>query len=361
MNVKNIWWRRITANDLFNIEKPLPPGPKGQLHLDVPNVSSLHAFFGVSHDELSDHWKPIGIELHALRDPSVVRRVTFRPRPKNNRYDIQRQNINSDSSERHPAWTSAYGWPAIHGKIKSTSDASDFLSRMPITILILKDDKNQYYADFLLGTPDLATLTNELTDIYQGKSSGALIEISVASWSILENLLNPDSKDLIGTHTPVSIKRKPKSSVKPLRKVNRSKSQGFGLSPQLRRAVEKYAVKLATDYFEGKGWLNIQDVGDFASYDLTMVRDGVVHIVEVKGTTGLGESVILTKNEVAVHNEHYPNNALVVVSEITIDSSDPILLSGGKLRIVQPWSLIEEWLTALTYNYPVVKHEAEEF
>lgn len=360
MKVTNLWWRRITANDLFNIEKPLPPGPKGQLHLDVPNVSSLHAFFAVDHDEFSDHWRAIQVELHAWRDPSVVRRITFRPRPKNNRYDIQRQNINSDSSERHPAWTSAYGWPAIHGKIKSTSDASDFLSRMPITILILKDDKNQYYADFLLGIPDLAPLTNELREIYQGKSSGSLVGISGESWSILESLLGPDSKDSNGMFVSILTEKIPKSKVKSPRRINRSKSQGFGLSPQLRRAVEKYAVKLATEYFESKGWLNIQDVGDSASYDLTMVRNGVVHIVEVKGTTGLGENVILTKNEVAIHNEHFPNNALVVVSEITIDSSDPVLLSGGKLRVVQPWSLIEEWLTALTYNYPVVNHDVGE-
>lgn len=357
MKVTNLWWRRITANDLFNIEKPLPPGPKGQLHLDVPNVSSLHAFFGVDHDELSDHWEAIQVELHAWRDPRVVRRITFRPRPKNNRYDIQRQNINSDSSERHPAWTSAYGWPIIHGKIKSTSDASDFLSRTPITILILKDDKNEYFADFLIGVPDLASLTSELREIYQGKSSGSLVGISSESWSMLEDLLGPDSKDSNGAPISLSTEKVPKSQAKPPRRINQSKSQGFGLSPQLRRAVEKYSVKMATEYFENKGWLNIQDVGDFASYDLTMVRNGVVHIVEVKGTTGLGENVILTKNEVAIHNEHFPNNALVVVSEIIIESSDPVLLSGGKLRVVQPWSLIENWLTALTYSYPVAKHE----
>ena len=115
-------------------------------------------------------------------------------------------------------------------------------------------------------------------------------------------------------------------------------------------------MKAAIDYFNQAGWLNIQDVGDFASYDLTMVRDGLVHIVEVKGTTGFGDNIILTRNEVSVHKEYFPRNALVVVSQIKILASEPPKLEGGKVQVIQPWSLVEDWLEAMTFTYGVQNH-----
>lgn len=351
MRVNSIWWRRVTANDLYNIEKPLPPGPKGQLHLDVPNVQALHTFFHLRHQNDSETWRPIEIELRAYRDPSVARKVTFRPRPKNNRYDIQRQNINSDSSERHPAWTSAYGWPAIHGQIVSTEVATEFLQNTPLIILIMECGDGNYYADFIGGSHETAKLNAELREIFLGKSTGALMNISEESAAMVEELFGLEI-DISEAALQNNVKsnsnpRVPSKSPNPLRR----KSQGFGLTPQLRRAVEKYAVNAAIDFFARNGWLNIQDVGDFASYDLTMVRDGIVHIVEVKGTTGFGENILLTRNEVSIHREYFPRNALVVVSQIKILSSDPPILEGGQVNVIQPWSLVEERLQALTFSY----------
>ena len=357
MKVISVWWRRVTANDLYNIEKPLPPGPKGQLHLDVPNVAALHEFFGIKHSSDSDTWNSIGIELRVFSDPVVMRQITFRPRPKNNRYDIQRQNINSDSSERHPAWTSAYGWPAIHGQMVSTEVATEFLQLTPLIILIMQCDDGNYYADFIGGNRDSSRINGELQEIFFGKSAGVLIDISDESANSIVGLLG-----LEVDMTRTVVKKSAKAKVIPglLEKKKTPilrKSQGFGLTPQLRRAVEKYAVNAAIDYFREAGWLNIQDVGDFASYDLTMVRDGMVHIVEVKGTTGFGDNIILTRNEVSVHKEYYPRNALVVVSQIKILASDPPKLDGGKVQAIQPWSLVEEWLEAMTFTYGVQNHE----
>jgi hypothetical protein len=356
MIIQSVWWRRITPNDLFNIEKPLPPGPKGQLHLDVPNVSGLHDFFEIQHDVDSSNWQTIEVDLGVFRDPSISRKLTFRPRPKNNRYDIQRQNINSESSERHPAWTSAYGWPPIHGQINSTKSATEFLNVDPLIILILKSDNGSYYADFISGFIDSSQDLGNLNEIFFGKTTGSLVGISLQSSADLISLMEVDS--LFGT----SAKPKKSGSVSPpIPKIKSKssklkKSQGFGLAPQLRRAVEKHAVSLAIEHFSEAGWQNIQDVGDFASYDLTMVRDGMVHIVEVKGTTGSGENIILTKNEVAVHKEFFPHNALVVVSQIKITSNDPPILEGGVLNVIQPWSLVEDWLVAMSFTYEVENH-----
>lgn len=357
MKIKSIWWRRVTGNDLYNIEKPLPPGPKGQLHLDVPNVPALHTFFGIKHSSDSDTWQSIEIELRVFRDPSVIRQVTFRPRPKNNRYDIQRQNINSESSERHPAWTSAYGWPAIHGQMGSTGVATEFLHKTPLIILIMECDDGNFYADFIGGNRDTSQVNPELREIFVGKSTGVIKDILEESATSVAGLLGLELESINATITKdTKTKANPKSSVKHRPPILR-KSQGFGLTPQLRRAIEKHAVNVAIEYFHQTGWLNIQDVGDFASYDLTMVRDGMVHIVEVKGTTGLGENIILTKNEVSVHKDYHPRNALVVVSQIKIHSSEPIQLEGGKVQVIQPWSLVEDWLQAMSFTYEVQNHQ----
>ena len=357
MKIKSIWWRRVTGNDLYNIEKPLPPGPKGQLHLDVPNVPALHTFFGIKHSINSDTWQSIEIQLRVFSDPSVIRQITFRPRPKNNRYDIQRQNINSESSERHPAWTSAYGWPAIHGQMVSTDVATEFLRVTPLTILIIECDDGNFYADFIGGYRDASQINVEIREIFLGKSTGVLTEISEQSANSVVGLLGLElesSKPAVTKKAKTKVSSNPSVAHKPpiLRK-----SQGFGLTPQLRRAVEKYAVNVAIEYFSQAGWLNIQDVGDFASYDLTMVRDGMVHIVEVKGTTTLGDNIILTRNEVSVHREYFPRNALVVVSQIKIVSSDPPKLEGGNVQVIQPWSLVEAWLEAMSFTYGVQNHQ----
>jgi hypothetical protein len=354
LNIDRIWWRRVTGNDLYNIEKPLPPGPKGQLHLDVPNVLALHDFFGIKSDGDSSKWKPIEIDLYAFSSPDISRKITFRPRPKNNRYDIQRQNVNSESSERHPAWTSAYGWPAIHGKIGSTEEAQKVLDKTPLILIIVRAD-GKFFASFLKGKLAHDSMPGKLSEIYVGKSTGSLIGLSDLESEVLNQILSGRKLTDLGELTVPKID----SNIKQKNFLpKKSKSQGFVASAELRRAIEKQAVKTAVDYFEANGWLNVQDVGDFASYDLSMVRDGLLHVVEVKGTTGLGENIILTKNEVSLHREHYPRNALVVVSEIRIVSNSPVEVTGGVIKVMQPWSLVEEWLTPLSYTYLAGQHSA---
>ncbi len=128
--------------------------------------------------------------------------------------------------------------------------------------------------------------------------------------------------------------------------------QGFRLSTKQRRAVEMRAVKLAIEHMKSAGWQRVQDVGDTKSYDLHCTTGTHVLKVEVKGTTSSGESIILTKNEVALHQNEYPNNALVVVTGITLSGTpeEPIA-DGGFLAVVSPWALDQERLTAISYLY----------
>ena len=54
------------------------------------------------------------------------------------------------------------------------------------------------------------------------------------------------------------------------------------------------------------------DVSQKESYDLLAIAEHETLKVEVKGTTGGSESILLTGNEVKLHQSSYPLNALVL-------------------------------------------------
>jgi hypothetical protein len=119
--------------------------------------------------------------------------------------------------------------------------------------------------------------------------------------------------------------------------------------------IEEHAVKVAMKHLEKKGFTNIKDVGKNHSYDIAAKLNGVDFYVEVKGTISLGEKVVLTKNEVLLHRQEHPNNALIVVSQIDLDRSEPASASGGKVRFISPWEIEDSDLEALGYDYKVGK------
>jgi hypothetical protein len=133
-------------------------------------------------------------------------------------------------------------------------------------------------------------------------------------------------------------------------KPQRAGGQGFGLSATQRKAVELRAVAVATEKLIELGWETIVDVGATQSYDLDCTRGDEKLFVEVKGSTGAGGSVILTKNEVDFHRTSFPHNALAVVSGISLDK-DQAIASGGNLHWLSPWELHERDLTPLSYIF----------
>src|SRR5713226_9450094 len=88
--------------------------------------------------------------------------------------------------------------------------------------------------------------------------------------------------------------------------------QGYRLSPELRRAIETHAVKMAIKDCEKRGWKAV-DVSHKESYDLLCSRGKDEMRVEVKGTTSKGREVLLTPNEVSHARAAYPNVMLLVV------------------------------------------------
>ena len=120
-----------------------------------------------------------------------------------------------------------------------------------------------------------------------------------------------------------------------------------------RKAIEQRAVDVTTEHLRQLGY-TVKDVGLTHSYDLDARIDGSRLFVEVKGTVSAGEEVILTRNEVTLHQTDPKQSMLAVVRDILLDRTgmEPIA-SGGRLRTIYPWVLSDDDLTPLSHQYQI--------
>ena len=132
----------------------------------------------------------------------------------------------------------------------------------------------------------------------------------------------------------------------------RSSGRRFQQSPATRRAVEECAMKRAVGHYEERGWLVDSSVAKNNCFDLLCCRGSEILHVEVKGTSGPGKEVLLTRNEV-VHAREFPHVALVVVSGIVVSGETEPTAAGGDLSVFDPWGLDESQLEPLAFSYSV--------
>jgi hypothetical protein len=133
--------------------------------------------------------------------------------------------------------------------------------------------------------------------------------------------------------------------------------QGLLMDAAVRRAVEVHAEDRAEEYFTRQGW-DVERVGHLKlGYDLACTNSfGKSLHVEVKGTQGGGEEVLLTRNEVlhlsaeaACPGQH----ALYVLSEIMVTNTGGISCHGGRRTCLFPWAMDDSLLTPMKYAYQV--------
>jgi hypothetical protein len=114
-----------------------------------------------------------------------------------------------------------------------------------------------------------------------------------------------------------------------------ARGQSWGGSAEGRKAIESYAMDLAVRHYMSR-WQEVLDVSATKPFDL-LCREGDRELrVEVKGTTSLGLSVLLTRNEVQHARENSGRVALFVVSNIVTNVSG---CTGGKIHILDPWDI----------------------
>ncbi len=130
-----------------------------------------------------------------------------------------------------------------------------------------------------------------------------------------------------------------------------SRGQGFGLSVEARRKVEEYAMECAQRHFVALGAESVLDVSQKCPYDLVCIFPARELHVEVKGTTGGGTSILLTRNEVKHALSRSADMALFVVSEVELtQSGGKLVASGGKSRAFDPWRIDLDDLEPQTYS-----------
>lgn len=131
----------------------------------------------------------------------------------------------------------------------------------------------------------------------------------------------------------------------------RQRYAGFCADPILKKAIEMQAVRQAITYYEASGY-SVEDVGAYRSYDLLATRGAEERHVEVKGSQGHVQKVILTRNEVT-HANDYELTDLVVVAEIQwerhLDGS--VTTDDGMMNVYPDWRPSPENLKPLSYEY----------
>ncbi|MGA4993843.1 protein NO VEIN domain-containing protein [Nonomuraea bangladeshensis] len=128
------------------------------------------------------------------------------------------------------------------------------------------------------------------------------------------------------------------------------KGQGFATDQRVKVAVETHAMNEALLYYSRLG--TVTDTSRTESFDYVVEIDGISWHIEVKGTTGDPQEILLTPNEVQ-HAEEYPHVALFVLSNIIVNRSDEgeISASGGNASIFHPWPLDQARLSPIGYKY----------
>ena len=132
------------------------------------------------------------------------------------------------------------------------------------------------------------------------------------------------------------------------------RGQGFSSNPRIRRTIEDHAMKTAIGYFTCRGW-EVKDVHQRNPYDLDCTLECKRIMVEVKGTTTDGASVLLTPNEVDHARAHPREAALFICSDIVVESTQTGKLEaqGGRVHFLYPWEPHPYLLTPVGFSFSV--------
>jgi hypothetical protein len=130
--------------------------------------------------------------------------------------------------------------------------------------------------------------------------------------------------------------------------------QAFNPSVEARIATEKHSMACAKNYFISMGYQFVADRSANHSFDIEFVKDGQPLYVEVKGTQTLGNSVFLSRNEVAYARENDGYCALYILHSIELEAkSGRLIASKGEIKVELPWTPSDELLKIVTYQYKV--------
>ncbi len=144
-------------------------------------------------------------------------------------------------------------------------------------------------------------------------------------------------------------------NIQPARKTGAADSdvgsgQGFRADAGARRAVERRAMTLVTQRFEADGWV-VSDHSATESYDLRAEAGEQTRFIEVKGTTGRGDVIVLTRREIEFAQANRDHMVLAVVAHIVLAGvGDEASASGGELIVRQSWAPMPSALQPIAFT-----------
>lgn len=372
--VEAILYKKINPGDLLNIDLALHSGGGGQTYLDLAGISEsiLCRFleYGTiierSNPPLGDTRKKIAIEAVAI-GTNLNKRLEFDPRNNRPNYKLSDQRGN-----RHPAWTSTFGFPQAPQDARYAKDVTNVED---LIIYIIKTNSQKYYAGFVnlpnlpqswptgvgfeaLFTGDrrgvLFLDTSHIAFVNDAKAPFSLLtticDIDIAELpddipeqsvdaveyidTDLEAIISTRSKDFVYFQTEPPILKQSKTSIsrRTAKKVNHEKGQKNKViigkaGEEAAYFYEKQRLTLMgrSDLSEQVEWVS-QTQGDGLGYDIHSfdICDGnVIDLyIEVKTTTGgISKPFDISKNEVDFSKENMNNFLIFRIYEFRIEGS----------------------------------------
>lgn len=131
----------------------------------------------------------------------------------------------------------------------------------------------------------------------------------------------------------------------------RRRGQGFATDAKARKAVEERSMAVVRAALEADGW-HVEDVSTKRSYDFHCTLGKDEQRIEVKGSVGGAEEVIVTPKEVE-HARDRGDVWLGIVSGIVLDRDADGTLSarGGTLLWHRPWAVDDGELVPLGFKW----------
>lgn len=114
---------------------------------------------------------------------------------------------------------------------------------------------------------------------------------------------------------------------------NKTNGQGYCHSVEQRIAIETRAMDVAKETLKKRRW-NLVDENAYKteSYDLLFEHNGRKIYVEVKGTSGSGNTIFITEKERQFARKHKNDYALFIVRDIQLENANgKPKASGGKI------------------------------
>ena len=139
----------------------------------------------------------------------------------------------------------------------------------------------------------------------------------------------------------------------PARPKQRKTSQGFQRDQVKKNATEARAMEVAKEYYESLGF-KVKDCSMFRGlgYDYLCTKTKEVIEVEVKGTTGNLNKVIITRNELNNALDSSNRTDLFIVHGINFENSQKKIKGvNGITHVLKGWKPQKKDLEPLSFNY----------